>query len=155
LKKSNINEGIEDTLTIVHHELKHDIAVVKEFTDLPPIACFPGKLNQVFLNILVNARQAIKHDHGQIKIATKLEDKKVIISIEDNGVGIPEENLKKIFDPGFTTKGVGVGTGLGLSICYQIMEDHLGEIKVESKLGKGSKFMIIFPANLDEILENT
>jgi PAS domain S-box-containing protein len=155
LKKSNINEGIEDTLTIIHHELKHDITVVKNFADLPSIACFPGKLNQVFLNILVNARQAIKHDHGQIIISTRLENKNVIISIEDNGTGIPKENIEKIFDPGFTTKGVGVGTGLGLSICYQIMEDHHGEIKVESELGKGTKFMIIFPANLDEILENT
>jgi signal transduction histidine kinase len=102
---------------------------------------------------LINAKQAIKTEKGKIKITTYQKDKKVYIEFEDNGVGIPKDKLKKIFDPGFTTKGVGVGTGLGLSICYQIMQDHRGEILVESEVGKGSKFTVVFPTNLDEILE--
>lgn len=153
LKKSDLHEGLEDTLTLVHHELKHHVKVVKNYGDIPQVSCFPGKLNQVFLNSLINAKQAIKKEKGKIKITTYQKDKKVFIAIEDNGVGIPQDKLKRIFDPGYTTKGVGVGTGLGLSICYQIMRDHRGEILVESEVGKGSKFTIVFPTNLDEILE--
>ncbi len=154
LKTVDIQEGLEDTLTLVHHEIKHNIKVTKIFNELPPIACFPGRLNQVYLNLLINAKQAIK-DKGEITISTSLMDHKVRIEFEDNGIGIPKEKLKKIFDPGFTTKGVGVGTGLGLSICYQILQDHHGEILVESEVGKGTKFTIVFPSNLEEILEMT
>jgi PAS domain S-box-containing protein len=153
LKESDIHEGLEDTLTLVHHELKHTVEVTKNYGKVPPISCFPGRLNQVFLNILINAKQAIKKEKGKITINTYKKDKKVYIEFEDNGVGIPKDKLKKIFDPGYTTKGVGIGTGLGLSICYQIMKDHHGEILVESEVGKGSKFTIVFPTNLDEILE--
>ena len=153
LKESDIHEGLEDTLTLVHHELKHNIVVEKNYGQIPPISCFPGRLNQVFLNILINAKQAIKKDKGKIKITTYQREKKVFIEFEDDGVGIPKDKLKKIFDPGYTTKGVGVGTGLGLSICYQIMQDHRGEILVESEVSKGSKFTVVFPTNLDEILE--
>ncbi len=103
------------------------------------------------MNILNNARQAIK-EKGEITITTFVADDKVHVTISDTGVGISEENLQKIFDPGFTTKGVGVGTGLGLSICYQIIQEHLCEIKVESEVGKGSTFTIILPMNLDELL---
>lgn len=153
LKESDIHEGLEDTLTLAHHELKHSITVEKNYGQIPPISCFPGRLNQVFLNILINAKQAIKKEKGKIKITTYQKDNKVYIEFKDNGVGIPKDRLKKIFDPGYTTKGVGVGTGLGLSICYQIMQDHRGEILVESEVGKGSKFTVVFPINLDEILE--
>jgi len=153
LKESNIHEGLEDTLTLVHHELKHNIVIEKDYGQIPPVSCFPGRLNQVFLNILINAKQAIKKEKGKIKISTYQRGKKVYIEFEDNGIGIPKDKLKKIFDPGFTTKGVGVGTGLGLSICYQIMQDHRGEILVESEVGRGSKFTVVFPTNLDEILE--
>lgn len=153
LKESDIHDGLEDTLTLVHHELKHNITVEKNYGHITPVSCFPGRLNQVFLNILINAKQAIKKEKGKIKITTYQRDKKVFIEFEDDGVGIPKDKLKKIFDPGYTTKGVGVGTGLGLSICYQIMQDHRGEILVESEVGKGSKFTIVFPTNLDEILE--
>jgi signal transduction histidine kinase len=154
LKKVDIHEGIEDTLTIVHHELKHTVEIVREFGEIPPIACFPSQLNQVYLNLLVNAGQAIK-EKGIITIRTVNEDGKIRIEFEDTGSGIPAENLAKIFDPGFTTKGVGVGTGLGLSICYKIMQDHQGEITVRSEVDKGTTFTLLFPSNLDEILNGT
>jgi PAS domain S-box-containing protein len=147
LKTADIHEGLEDTLTLIHHELKHGIKVKKNYGDIPQIACFPGRLNQVFLNLLVNAKQAMK-GCGEIEISTTYSDGKVYVAISDNGVGIPPENLKRIFDPGFTTKGVGVGTGLGLSICYQIIQDHHGEIQVTSEVGKGSTFTVILPTNL-------
>jgi two-component system NtrC family sensor kinase len=152
LKTVDIHEGLEDTLTLIHHELKHNIRVIKNFGDIPSIACFPGQLNQVFLNLLINSKQAIK-DKGTIRITTFVKDDKVHIVVKDTGVGISKGNLKKVFDPGFTTKGRGVGAGLGLSICYQIIQDHRGEIRVESELGKGATFTIILPMDLEEILE--
>lgn len=152
LKTVDIHEGLEDTLTLIHHELKHDVTIKKNFGDIPPVACFPGQLNQVFLNLLINSKQAIK-GKGIIEITTLDKDDKVHIVIQDNGSGISKENLRKVFDPGFTTKGTGIGTGLGLSICYQIMKDHKGDVKVESELGKGTKFTIILPKNLEDILE--
>ncbi len=154
LKKVDIHEGLEDTLTLIHHEIKHNIKVTRIFGEIPPIACYPGQLNQVFLNLLMNAKQAIK-DKGEITISTYQIEGKVHIAIKDSGIGISQNNLKKIFDPGFTTKGVGVGTGLGLSICYKIMQAHYGEIQVESEVGKGSTFTVVVPTNLDEILEHT
>ena len=126
----DIHEGLDDTLTLIHHELKHSIKVTKNFGKIPQIAVFPGRLNQVFLNILINARQAMK-EGGEITISTYSNDEKVFIEFKDTGSGIRPEHVKRIFDPGFTTKGVGVGTGLGLSMCYQIIQDHQGEILVE------------------------
>lgn len=152
LKTVDIHEGLEDTLILVHHELKKNITVVKNYGNVPPISCFPSQLNQVYLNLLINSKQSIKAA-GTITITTSYENDKVYISFEDNGVGIRKENLDKIFDPGFTTKGVGVGTGLGLSISYQIIQQHKGEIKVESTPGKGSKFTIILPSNLKDLIE--
>jgi two-component system NtrC family sensor kinase len=143
-EKVNIHEGIEDTLTIVHHELKHKAVVERQFGNLPLISCNPSQLNQVYLNILVNAVQAIK-DKGTITITTFQKKDHVYIQIKDTGIGIPKEALKKIFDPGYTTKGVGVGTGLGLSICYKIIKDHHGEILVDSEVDKGSTFTIVLP----------
>jgi len=154
LQKANINEGIEDTLILAHHELKHTVQVTCNYGDLPEIACYPGKLNQVFLNLLINARQAIEKK-GSITITTEVVNGFVKASIADSGEGIPEDKLQKIFDPGFTTKGVGVGTGLGLSICYQIIQDHHGDIQVESEVGKGTTFTVKLPTNLDELVENT
>lgn len=151
VKEADIHEGLEDSLTLAHHELKHRVTVHKNFGDLPRISCYPGRLNQVFLNMIVNASQAIK-EKGEITITTYRKDNKAYIEIKDTGVGIPKDNLKKIFDPGFTTKGVGVGTGLGLSICYRIIQDHQGEIKVESEVGKGTIFTIILPMDLDKRL---
>ena len=103
------------------------------------------------MNLLVNAHQAIV-EKGEISVRTFLKDGKVHVAIRDSGKGVPKEKLEKIFDPGFTTKGVGVGTGLGLSICYKIMQDHRGEILVETEVGKGSTFTVVFPADLDKLL---
>jgi two-component system NtrC family sensor kinase len=134
LKKADIHEGIESTLMIIHHQLRDRIVVEKQFGDLPLVECYAGRLNQVFLNLLVNATQAIP-DRGKIVIRTSRARDMVRIAISDNGVGIPAENISKIFSPGFTTKGVGVGTGLGLSICYRIVQDHHGTIHFDSGHG--------------------
>jgi len=153
IKDVDIHEGLDDTLTLIHHELKHNIEVKKNYGDIPIISCFPGQLNQVFLNLFINGKQAIK-GKGIIQISTAIKNKKVHVVVKDNGSGIAKENLSKVFDPGFTTKGRGVGAGLGLSICYQIIQAHRGEIKVESILGKGTSFTIILPMDLELILEN-
>lgn len=153
LKTVDIHEGLEDTLTLIHHEIKHHITVTKDYGDIPPIACYPGRVNQVFLNILNNARQAVG-EKGEIRIRTYLRDGNVCIEISDNGVGISKKHLTKVFDPGFTTKGVGVGTGLGLSICYQIIQDHKGDIEVESEPGKGTTFRIVLPMGLDKMIDS-
>ncbi|MCR9251617.1 MAG: ATP-binding protein [bacterium] len=122
------------------------LEIVKEFDkDLPEIECYPGQLNQVFVNIINNAIDAIgtTEQPGKITIGTKtLSDDKITISISDTGNGIPKENLEKIFDPFFTTKDVGSGTGLGLSISHSIIEQHAGEINVNSEVGKGTEFVI-------------
>ena len=151
LKKVDVHEGLEDTLTLVHHEIKHNIQIVRDYGKLPMMSVFPSRLNQVFLNLINNARQAIRNK-GTITIRTWVEEKTAAIAISDDGVGIPKENLSRVFDPGFTTKGVGIGTGLGLSICYQIIKDHRGRIGVESEVGKGATFTVHIPTNLDEIL---
>jgi len=152
LKEADINEGIEDTLTLIQHEVKRGITVDRQFGELPKIWCFPGRLNQVFLNLLVNARQAIE-GRGTITVATSFVDHHVVVRISDTGVGIPPEHLKRVFDPGFTTKGVGVGTGLGLSICYGIVEDHYGDIRAESAPGRGTTFTVRIPDDLDQRYE--
>jgi len=144
-KKVNIHEGIESTLSLLRHQLKNRIRIVKSFGDIPETECYPNELNQVFMNILVNAAQAIKH-RGEITVKTWREGDRVNIAISDTGVGIPPENLSKVFDPGFTTKGVGLGTGLGLSICYKIIQDHRGTIEAESSK-QGTTFTISIPLN--------
>ncbi|NIM20280.1 MAG: PAS domain S-box protein [Candidatus Latescibacteria bacterium] len=148
---ADIHEGLEDTLTLIHHEIKHNIKVNRMYGDVPRFACFLGRMNQVFVNILINAKQAIV-GKGEITITTYHRDDKVYIEFSDTGIGIPEDKLDKIFDPGFTTKGVGVGTGLGLSICYQIIQEHHGDIRVKSKVGEGTTFTVVLPTNLDKIL---
>ncbi|UCD63482.1 MAG: PAS domain S-box protein [Candidatus Zixiibacteriota bacterium] len=140
----DIHEGIETTLTLVHHELKDRIEVVKNYGDIPKISCYPNQLNQVFMNLVVNACQAID-GKGTVTITTSEKDGNVIVEISDTGKGIPEEDLQKVFDPGFTTKGSGVGTGLGLSIVHQIVQEHQGEIEIDSKTGQGTTFRIILP----------
>ena len=105
------------------------------------------------MNILINAKQAVK-GKGEITLATYTKNNKVHVEFHDSGEGIPRENLNKIFDPGFTTKGVGVGTGLGLSICYQIIQDHQGEILVESEVGNGTSVTVILPMELEKRLES-
>jgi signal transduction histidine kinase len=118
--------------------------VIKELGSLPEIDCYPGQLNQVFMNILSNAIQAINAE-GQITIQTSMLDNMVKISISDDGQGMTEVTKQKIFDPFFTTKDVGQGTGLGLSISYGIIEKHNGKIEVTSTLGQGTTFTITLP----------
>ncbi len=144
LKQVDIHEGIEDTLTMVHHELKNKVVIERSFGDVPPISCYPSQLNQVFLNLLINAIQAIE-DEGTITITTLQKDDHAYIQFRDTGVGIPDEALARIFVPGYTTKDRGTSTGLGLSICHQIVRDHNGNILVESEVGKGTIFTIVLP----------
>jgi two-component system NtrC family sensor kinase len=151
-KKANIHEGIESTLTLLHHQLKNRIRIVKQFGDIPEVECFPNQLNQVFMNVLVNAAQAIP-EKGEICVRTWTEEDSVKISIRDTGVGIPPEHLSKIFDPGFTTKGVGVGTGLGLSISYKIVQDHHGTIEAESSKDE-TTFVISIPLTASGKVQN-
>jgi signal transduction histidine kinase len=140
----DLHEGIESTLMLLQHEIKQRIEVVKNFGDLPPIECIPNQLNQVFMNILLNASHAIEGE-GKITITTKREGDWVVLEFADTGKGIEQENLVRIFDPGFTTKGVGVGTGLGLSISYRIIQEHGGSIAASSEVGKGTTFTIKLP----------
>jgi signal transduction histidine kinase len=145
-KDADLREGLESTLTLVHHQLKGRIEVVRQYGDIPLVRCFPNQLNQVFMNLLVNASQAIEKK-GKITVSTgrSSQNDAVAIEISDTGRGIPPEHLGRIYDPGFTTKGAGVGTGLGLSIVYQIVKDHGGEIEVESEVGKGTTVRVILP----------
>lgn len=144
LKRANVNEGIESTLVLLHSTYKDHVQVTKDYGDLPDIECFPGQLNQVFMNLLTNAIQAIP-ENGTIDIATRNLGDRVRVSIRDSGGGIPKELLGKIFDPFFTTKEVGKGTGLGLSISLGIIEKHHGTMEVESQAGKGTEFIITLP----------
>lgn len=143
-KRVNIHEGLDSSLVLVHHQLKNRIAVVKEYGTLPEIECSPNQLNQVFMNLLVNAAQAMP-GRGTLTIRTLHLGNEIQIKIGDTGIGIPRENMRKIFDPGFTTKGVGVGTGLGLSICNKIIQGHRGRIAVESEVGRGTTFTLTLP----------
>ena len=143
-RKASINESLESTLTLLHSSYKNRIEVIKQYGELPEIDCFPGQLNQVFMNILSNAIQAIPGE-GKIFIKTLQVNNMVKISIRDTGSGMTDEVRKKIFDPFFTTKDVGKGTGLGLSISFGIIQKHNGEIEVFSKPGEGTEFIIKIP----------
>ncbi|MDD3013018.1 MAG: ATP-binding protein [Candidatus Gastranaerophilales bacterium] len=144
IKEVDIHEGIDSTLNILHHKIKNKVVIHKEYGNIPKLSCYAGQLNQVFMNILDNAVQAVK-ENGDIYIKTYTENNSVAIIIEDNGSGIDKDHLSKIFDPFFTTKPVGEGTGLGLSISYKIIKKHNGNIVVESEEGKGTKFILTFP----------
>jgi PAS domain S-box-containing protein len=147
---ADLHQGLNSTLNIAHNELKYKTQVVKEYGDLPQIECMPSQLNQVFMNLLVNAAHAIE-EHGTITIRTGVEnDEWIWIEITDTGKGIAPEHLNRIFDPFFTTKPVGKGTGLGLSLSYSIVEKHGGHIEVKSKPGHGSKFTVKLPVNQSE-----
>ena len=145
MKLTKINDGIEKILNVVWNELKYKAEVIKEFGDIPEIECDIHRLSQVFMNILVNAAQAIEKQ-GKITIKTSAENNFVIIKISDTGKGIPGEYISKIFDAFYTTKEPGKGTGLGLSISYKIIHEHNGTIDVESEVGKGTTFTIKLPA---------
>ena len=151
IKLADLRQGIDSTLTLLHNKYKEHVEIIKEYGEIPEIECFAGQLNQVFMNILSNAIQAIVDNsphkgNGKIWIRTrKLGNDSVEIRFKDNGTGMPEEVRKQIFDPFFTTKDVGVGTGLGLSISYGIIEKHGGTIEVESQPGHGTEFIITLP----------
>ncbi len=143
-KPASINECLDSTLTIVWNELKYKCTVKKEYAELPLVSCYPQQLNQVFMNLLVNAGHAIEQQ-GEIVIRTWKKDESAFVSVSDTGCGIPKEHLPKIFEPFFTTKDVGKGTGLGLSIAYEIVQRHNGEITVHSEVGKGTTFTVRIP----------
>lgn len=141
----NLNEGLESSLLLAKHELKH-LKINRQFGEIPAITCSPSQLNQVFLNLINNAAQAIESGTGELTLKTRVEDAQhIAVEISDNGKGIPPEIMSKIFDPFFTTKAVGKGTGLGLSISYKIIEQHGGKISVDSVVGKGTTFTIVLP----------
>lgn len=143
LQETDINKELDLTLDLIRHETKNKAKIVKHYGKLPPVKCYPNMLNQVFMNILVNAAQAIDKD-GLISIDTNYEKNNLVVKIKDNGCGIKEP--EKIFFAGYTTKGVGVGTGLGLAISQKIIEKHKGKISVNSKIGEGSEFVITIPS---------
>jgi len=145
-KSADINCGIESTLKLVWNELKYKCEIVKKLGDIPQIQCHMGKLNQVFLNLLVNASHSIE-EQGVITIETSMESELIHIKISDTGCGIASEYLDKMFDPFFTTKPVGVGTGLGLAISHGIITEHGGTIDVKSELGEGTEFLIKLPVD--------
>lgn len=147
-QKADLHEGLDSTLTLVDHELRNRAMVVKDYGNLPLVYCSPNQLNQVFMNLFINASQAME-TKGEIRIRTQAYDGRVSLQIADTGKGILPEHLPRIFDPGFTTKGAGVGTGLGLSICYNIIQKHKGTIAVESEPGKGTEFTITLPVQPD------
>lgn len=148
-KLFNVHEGIESTLNVVRNEIKYKAEVIKQYGLIPPIMCIPSQLNQVFLNLLVNAVQAIP-EKGTITITTRHVKDVVEVLITDSGVGISDEIKSKIFDPFFTTKPVGKGTGLGLSVTYGIIERHSGNISVQSKVNEGTTFTIALPVQRTE-----
>lgn len=143
-KAASLNECLEQTIKIIWNELKYKARLTKHYGELPLIKCYPQQLNQVFMNLLLNAVQAIDKQ-GEITITTGEREGSVFVVIQDTGCGIPEEKLHRIFEPFFTTKEVGKGTGLGLSISYDIIKHHNGEISVESEVGKGTGFTVVIP----------
>jgi hemerythrin-like metal-binding protein len=141
---ANIEQGIDSTLNVVSNELKYKAEVVREFAGLPEVECLPSQLNQVFMNLLINAAQAIENK-GTISVRTGVAGEDIWVEVEDTGQGISPEHVSRIFDPFFTTKPVGKGTGLGLSLSYGIVLKHHGRIEVKSEMGKGSVFRVWLP----------
>ncbi len=152
-QSANVNEGIEATLRLIWNELKYRFDVRTQLGDLPDIHCHPGQLNQVFMNLLLNAAQATP-DKGVITIETKAEEDHVVVHVSDSGEGIDPDVLPKIFEPFYTTKPVGQGTGLGLSISYGIIKRHNGEIFVDSEPGEGTTFTIRLPIRQRDELDD-
>jgi signal transduction histidine kinase len=144
---ANLQQGIESTLNIVANELKYKADVVKEYQVLPEIECLPSQINQVIMNLIVNASQAIGPERGTITLRTGLEGETVWIEVADTGSGIEPQYLQKIFDPFFTTKPIGQGTGLGLSLSYGIVKKHHGDISVRSEVGAGTTFRVELPVH--------
>jgi two-component system, NtrC family, sensor kinase len=148
-KKSDINECLTSTINIAWNELKYKASLVKELGDIPLIRCYPQQINQVFMNLLVNAAQAIDKQ-GEITVKTWHVDSSIYASVTDTGCGMTPAVMNRIFEPFYTTKDVGKGTGLGLSIIYDIIKNHNGEISVESEPGQGTTFTVRLPVTEGE-----
>ncbi len=144
---ANLHRGIDSTLNIVNNEIKYKADVVRDYGELPEVECLPSEINQVIMNLVVNAAQAIGEERGTITIRTGRDagGEQVWIEVQDTGSGIPKEHLSRVFDPFFTTKPVGKGTGLGLSLSYGIVQKHHGHIDVSSEPGQGTCFRITLP----------
>lgn len=142
----DLHQGLDSTVALVGSRASEHTQIVKAYGELPPVRCYPGQLNQLFANLLSNAIYAVDgKGGGTIRIETEPRGDDAVVRFVDNGVGIAADQLDRIFDPGYTTKGVGVGTGLGLSISYRIAQAHGGRIEVESQLGQGSTFSVVLP----------
>ncbi|MEQ8466280.1 MAG: ATP-binding protein [Coleofasciculus sp. E1-EBD-02] len=155
LKRADIHEGLENTLLLVGHRIQPNINLVKKYSQLPRIDCYPAQLNQAFINIISNAIDALEEVQGKaiptIVIRSETIDNRWIrVSVWNNGAAIPEEVKERIFDPFFTTKSVGKGTGMGLAICYQIVKKHQGKIEVTSEPEKGTEFAITLPIQTEQ-----
>lgn len=144
LQPADINKELDLTLQLVNHELKNKVTVIKDYAELPMVNCYVNMLNQVFMNLIINACHSIKTT-GKIFITTKVENDMLTVSVKDTGCGIPEKNKNKIFNVGFTTKGIGAGTGLGLAISQKIISKHKGTITFTSKEGEGTEFIVKIP----------
>ena len=144
LKLADINQNLDTTLNIVWNELKYKATIIKDYGNLPQVNCYPQQINQVFMNLLVNAAHAIEKK-GEIRISTRQDGSHVEIAVSDTGQGIAAKNLPRIFDPFFTTKAVGKGTGLGLNVSHNIVKKHHGVIDVQSEPGKGTTFTVRLP----------
>ena len=142
---ANLNQGIDSTLNVVNNEVKYKADIIKEYGELPLVQCLPSEINQVVMNLVVNAAHAIGPDRGKIWIRTGIENESAWIEVTDNGSGIPKEVVPRIFDPFYTTKPVGKGTGLGLSLSYGIIQKHNGQIDVQTAIGKGTTFRLVLP----------
>lgn len=151
-KVADLHRGIETTLNVVNNELKYKAEVIKELGNIPEVECIISQINQVVMNLLVNAAHAIE-DFGQIAIRTRTSGSDVIIEVEDNGHGIDSEHLNRIFEPFFTTKPVGKGTGLGLSLSFNIIQKHNGSLTVESTPDVGTCFRITLPARQPDVAD--
>ncbi|MGY3265451.1 two-component system NtrC family sensor kinase [Lysobacter sp. HA35] len=150
MRPSDLIKGLESTLNIVWNDLKYKVKLEKIYTEVPLVECHASEINQVFMNLLINAGQSIA-DRGVITLACGVENDEAWVSIADTGCGIPEETLGRIFDPFFTTKPIGRGTGLGLAISYRIVEKHHGRIEVNSSVGHGTTFRVVLPIKQPEL----
>jgi signal transduction histidine kinase len=152
IKRVDLNEGIEATLRLLSIYYKAgNIQVLREYGALPQINCYAAQLNQVWMNLLVNAAQAIGKNHGEVRIKTACDGRTATVSFSDSGKGIPPDDLRHVFDPFFTTKPIGEGTGLGLSISHSIIEQHGGTIRVESDAASGTTFTITLPVDAEQV----
>jgi signal transduction histidine kinase len=150
-KDSDVHEGIDSTIRLLSRYYSSDnITLIREYGELPPVDAFSGQLNQVWMNLLVNAAQAVSETGGEVRISTRAGAESVVVAIADTGYGIPPENLNRIFEPFYTTKPVGEGTGLGLSISFGIVERHGGTIAVDTRFGEGTTFTVTLPIRINK-----